>query len=82
MSQRRQTPLGITIGRRMRTMMYTRQLTSADLARESRMGSGQISSYLNGYGNMRADRLVLLAKTLGCSTDYLLGLSNTPKRGY
>ena len=81
MSQRTQTQLGITIGRRMRIIMQSRRMTGADLMRDTGMGSGQISNYLNGYGNMRADRIVLLAKSLDCSADYLLGLSNTPTRG-
>ena len=55
-------------------------MTSADLMRKTGMGSGQISNYLNGYGNMRADRLVVLANALDCSTDYILGLTNTPRR--
>ena len=80
MSQRSQTPLGIAIARRLRTMMQARNMTGADLMRKTGMGGGQISNYLNGYGNMRADRIVLLAQTLDCSADFLLGLSSKPAR--
>jgi transcriptional regulator with XRE-family HTH domain len=80
MSEMKKTELGLTISRRLRGQMHLCGMTSADLMRKTGMGSGQISNYLNGYGNMRADRLVVLANALDCSTDYILGLTNTPRR--
>lgn len=73
-------PVSVTIGNRMRIMMAIRGITSADLMRKTTMGSGQISNYLNAHFMMKADRLVTICNALDCSADYLLGLSNNPKR--
>lgn len=80
MSERKKTELGLVISRRLRGQLFCCEMTAADLVRKTGMGHGQISTYLNGYGNMRADRLVVLANALDCSTDYILGLTNTPRR--
>jgi transcriptional regulator with XRE-family HTH domain len=38
----------------------------------------QISRYENGQGNPSADVLVKMARTLGVTIDYLVGLADTP----
>lgn len=79
MSDREKKPVAVAVARRLRAIMAARNMTSADLMRSTGCGSGQISGYLNGYFVMRIDVLIRLCKELDCSSDYLLGLSNTPK---
>lgn len=49
-----------------------------DLAERVGTSQGQIWLYESGRGNPTADMLISLAKALDTSTDYLLGLTDTP----
>ena len=60
----------------MRMVMAARKMNSADIMRASELGSGQISSYLNGHQEPRIGSLAKLCKALNVSADFLLGLSN------
>lgn len=66
--------------RRVRMALHMREMTSADLMRVTGMGSGQISSYLNGHQEPGATRIVQMCRALDVSADFLLGLSDTPKK--
>lgn len=80
MSTPKKTELSMTIARRLRMAMSTKGMNGADLARATGCGYGQMSNYLNGNFTMRSDVLLRLANVLDCSTDFLLGISSTPKR--
>lgn len=62
--------------RRLRMALVVNEMTSADLARATTMGSGQISEYLNGHQEPGATRIVQMCKALDVSADFLLGLSD------
>lgn len=67
-----------TFCRRLRTIMAVRKMTSADIMRASKLGSSQISEYLNGRICPKADTLAVLCAALDVSADYLIGLSDSP----
>lgn len=76
MSERKKKPFGVEVAKRLRTVMFVKSISSADIMRRTKLGSGQISDYLNGYVVLRADCLKELCKVLNCSADYLLGLTD------
>ena len=78
MSERKKHPEAVNTARRIRIVMAMRGMTSADIVRASRLGSGQVSSYLNGWACMQIPTLLELCRVLRCSADFLLGLSDTP----
>lgn len=69
-----------TFCRRLRTIMAVQEMNSADIMRASKLGSSQISEYLNGHICPKADTLKELCLALDVSADYLLGLSDWPRR--
>lgn len=75
MSYYEKKPFAVELSRRLRRVMIDTEISSADIMRNSKLGTGQISTYLNGYTIMKADTLKELCAVLGCSADYLLGLS-------
>jgi len=76
MSERSDKPLAIFMSRRFRSAMADNGLNSADLIRKTTIGHGQMSNYMNGHFMMRVDKLKELCEALGCSSDYILGLSD------
>lgn len=51
-------------------------ITSADLARRTKLGSGQISVYLNGHNEPTVSSLYHICDGLGVSADFLLGFTD------
>lgn len=76
MSERTDKPLAIQMSRRFRSVMADQEINSADLTRKTTIGHGQMSNYMNGHFMMRADKLKELCDALGCSSDYILGISD------
>lgn len=70
-----------TMGERIRGRMLELGKTETQLGKETGIDRRQICGYVNGKYTMgmRADRVSRIAQALGCSADYLLGLSNDPK---
>lgn len=60
--------------------MAVRNMSSADLMRATRFGSGQISEYLNGHICPKADTLAELCLALDVSADWLIGISEYARR--
>lgn len=58
---------------RLKVARKNKKLTQEQLAKLVRTTKGTISNYENGYSTPSNDMLVLLAKSLDTSTDYLLG---------
>lgn len=69
-----------TFPRRLRMVMVARKMNSADIMRASKLGNGQISSYLNGHQEPRIGTLAKLCTALNVSADFLLGLTDDMKR--
>lgn len=70
-----------SMGERIRGRMLELGKTETQLGKETGIDRSQICGYVNGRftTGMRADRVARIAQALGCSADYLLGLSNDPK---
>lgn len=78
---KRNQEIATTIARRARIALTTNNMTSADLMRETTLGSGTISELLNAKRDACISTVVRLADGLGVSIDWLTGLSDNPKRG-
>ncbi len=65
---------------RLKAVREDHDLTQADVAAILGTSRQQISKWENGQQNMGVDKLILLAKYYNISTDYLLGLSDTPRK--
>lgn len=63
-------------GDRLRELREKNQLSQADLSKRTGISEVQIWRYETGQGEPRCDIVVMLAKFLECSTDYLLGHSD------
>lgn len=61
---------------RLNRLMEEKQISQIELSKKIDVASGSISNYSNGSRLIRADILPKLAKVLGTSTDYLLGVSD------
>lgn len=70
-----QEPLS-TVPRRLRMAMAIRNMSQADLSRASRIPQCTISEYMRGLYKPGAEQLIRLARALGVSADFLLGLSD------
>lgn len=58
---------------RLKELRIYRQLTQSELAHKINTTKSTISNYENGYSSPSLDIIVILAKTLQTTTDYLLG---------
>lgn len=65
------------IDHRLKVARKNNKLTQEQLAQKVQTTKGTISNYENGHSTPSNEMLVLLARTLNTSTDYLLG--NTDK---
>ena len=77
-------PVGVTlrevVGERIMLTRRRCKMTQPELAHQTGMGIATISRIEKGHQSMTIDKLVALAQVLGMSTDYLLGLTDTPER--
>ena len=65
---------------RIRDMREDRDLTQAQVAAAIKTPQQQYSKIENGKADISAEKLILLARFYNVSVDYLLGISNEPKR--
>lgn len=63
---------------RLRDIRLRRNKTQDDVQRDLGIGNMQLSRYERGVSRPMPDTLVALAEYLEVSTDYLLGLTDTP----
>lgn len=77
---KKQTPTkqDLEIGKRIVDMRERMGYTQADLAKKMGVTPPTISGYETGQADPKTDGLIQLAKILGCSADYLLGLTDNP----
>ena len=61
---------------RLNQLMEEKQISQIELSKKIGVASGSISNYSNGTRLISVDILPKLAKALGASTDYLLGVSD------
>lgn len=61
---------------RLNQLMEEQQISQIELSKKIGIASGSISNYSNGTRLIKVEILPKLAKALGTSTDYLLGVSN------
>ena len=64
---------------RLRDIREDRDLSQSDIAKVLHMSQVQYSRYETGLRSIPIDKLAILAKYYGVSTDYLLGLTNERK---
>ena len=67
-------PRDPTIGERVMLMRRRRGLTQQDLAAMAQMSKTALNRLENGLQSVYVERLATLARILGVSADYLLGL--------
>lgn len=66
---------------RINTVLVSRDMSPAQLARDSGLSPGAISKVLNGKSqNVRGDTLARIAAALEVSVDYLQGISEDPSK--
>jgi len=63
------------VGERVVLLRRRRGLTQPELAQQTKMGITTLNRIENAHRMTSIDKLVALAQVLGCSTDYLVGLS-------
>lgn len=69
-----------TFSERLKELRTENKLTQKLLAEKVEMGRRTIQCYEQESRRPTADAVITLANYFGISTDYLLGLSNNPKR--
>lgn len=62
-------------GRRLEAALRIKKMTQRDLAEKVGTTEVTISRYVNGSRCPNAYMVVLLAKALGCSMDYMMGVN-------
>ncbi len=65
---------------RLKYIREDHKLTQADVAELLKTTRQQISKWENGVQMMGVDRYIVLARHYNLSTDYLLGLTDTPRK--
>lgn len=60
------------------SLLEKRNIKQADLSKATGISTGNISDWKKGKSFPSAEKLVLIAEYLGCSTDYLLGRTDNP----
>lgn len=66
--------------KRIRELREDHDLTQRQLAEKLNMTQPQYFRYEQGYRDIPTDILIALAELYQTSTDYILGLSNNPKK--
>ena len=66
------------VGERVTLLRRRKGLTQPELANRTGMGITTLNRVENAHASMTMEKVVALAKILGTSTDYLLGLSDDP----
>ena len=67
---------------RIRNLREDRDLKQEDIAKMLDMKQSQYSRYERGIRDIPTDILIILAKFYNTTTDYILGLTNNPKKFY
>lgn len=70
----------MSFGKRVRQEREKRGLTQADLAKALDVSVPTIAEYEANKKKPRPEKLIILAKKLGVSTDYLLGVNDRTKK--
>lgn len=65
--------LKLVISRRLKSALFDAEMTSAELSRLSEVNERTVYNVIHMRHLPRADTVVMLADTVGCSTDWLLG---------
>ena len=65
---------------RLRAVREDNDLTQADVAKILQTTRQQVSKWENGIQLMGIDKYIILAKHYNLSVDYLLGLTDSPRR--
>lgn len=65
---------------RLKSLLKKRGITQKKLAEMLGTTGAAVSRYVNGERSPRSDTLARMAVALNTSTDYLLGLSDSPRR--
>lgn len=60
------------------SLLEKRNIKQSDLSKATGISTGNISDWKKGKSFPSAEKLVLIADYLGCSTDYLLGRTDSP----
>lgn len=63
-----------TIGDRLKYSLELRNMTQKELADKIGVTEISMSRYVNSTREPRADKVILICRTLGISSDWLLGL--------
>lgn len=61
---------------RLKLLLRKKKMPQYKFAKEIGISPDIITKYVNGGSYPRADTLIMMCKKLGCSADYLLGLSD------
>ena len=67
------------VGERIVLLRRRKGLAQQELATRAKMGITTLNRVEKAHSSMSIDKLVALAKELGCSADYLLGLAEEDK---
>lgn len=70
----------MTVLQKLKDRCKEKGITITSLCLKSTGNKGNLQTWKNNNGHMRSDYLANCADILECSTDYLLGLSDTPER--
>lgn len=68
----------VEFARRLCVCLDSNGLNESDLVRKTGIGKASINAYIKGEQMASIDKLVIIAKKLNVSTDYLLGLTKYP----
>ena len=63
---------------RLKELRTEKDLSDKALSEQVKIGSSSISRWENGQSDITSDQLIILAKFFDVSTDYLLGLTDSP----
>ena len=67
---------------RVKALMKEQGMTQRELARRSGLTEASVCKYLSGARTPQAEAVVLLAKALGTTSDYLLGIKRDEESIY
>lgn len=70
----------MAVYRRIRDLREDHDLTQREIAAKLNMPQPQYCRYEQGYRDIPTDILIKLSEIYNVSTDYILGLTNTPIR--